>query len=82
MPDKPRKPRVIRPEAIREKRLALGLSVTDAARQAWGPGETGRVGWQRLEECKDDERKDPRVSTIRAVARVLKCRIEDLLEKE
>jgi transcriptional regulator with XRE-family HTH domain len=63
-------------DEIKRRRDKLGLTVRDAALRA-GWGETGFVRWSRLERGTP---KDPALSTMEAVAKVLKCKIDDLVK--
>lgn len=62
-------------EFIRARRLKLGLTQADAAEKAgfpnlqkWSQIETGRI-------------PDPQLSTLETIARVLKCKLDQLRRK-
>jgi transcriptional regulator with XRE-family HTH domain len=61
-------------DGIRMRRKRKNLTLTEAANLAgWTPQK-----WANLESGR---RKDPRVSTVETVARVLGCKVDDLLRK-
>lgn len=62
-------------DEIKRRRKALKLTLKDAGAKA-GWGETGFVRWSRLERGTP---KDPAVSTMESVAKVLRCKLDDLL---
>lgn len=62
-------------EEIRRRREAKGMTQGEAAIKA-GWGKTGFVRWSRLERGTP---KDPAWSTMEAVAKVLRCKLDDLL---
>lgn len=58
---------------IKQLRLKAGLNQTQAAK---------RAGWKTQQQWADFEsgqRKNPRLSTIVAAARVLGCKVQDLM---
>jgi len=59
---------------IRRRRKEINMSQTDAAKLA---------GWtqQRWAEIENGKRLDPRLSTLEAVANVLRCSVIDLLKE-
>ena len=60
-------------QKIKELRLQAGINQTQAAK---------RAGWKTQQQWADFEngyRKDPRLSTMVAVAKVLGCKVADLL---
>jgi transcriptional regulator with XRE-family HTH domain len=63
-------------DEIKRRREKLGLTLRDAASKA-GWGETGFVRWSRLE---NGTPKDPALSTLESVARVLKCKLDDIVK--
>jgi transcriptional regulator with XRE-family HTH domain len=58
---------------IKAKRLAIGLSMEQAAHRAGFPG---RQRWNQIE---NGRRQDPQISTMCAVARALECTIDELV---
>lgn len=58
---------------VKRRRTKLKLSQQQAAE---------RIGWtaQRWSDFENNRNSDPRVSTLVAVAKVLKCRIDQLLK--
>lgn len=63
---------------VRRRREAVGMTLQEAADRAGWPA-SGRQRWYDLESGR---KADPQISTVVAVARALKCRIEDLLLEE
>lgn len=56
------------------RRQRRKMTLTEAAKAAgWTPQK-----WANLEAGR---RSDPRISTVETVARVLKCKVDDLLRK-
>lgn len=68
----PKNSRAIDNLAIKAKREAAGYSMEEAARLV---GMKSRQHWYKLEK----QSKDCAASTLRRVARLLKCRMEDLM---
>lgn len=62
-------------QEIKRRRVALGLTLQEAADRA---GFSGRQRWSGIER---GERSNLRADTLLAVARALGCSIEDLLAK-
>jgi len=61
-------------DGIRMRRQRRKLSLTEAAKAAgWTPQK-----WANLEAGR---RPDPRVSTVETVAKVLGCKVDDLLKR-
>lgn len=61
-------------DAVRERRIALGLSQEDAAGRAGLRG--GRARWNNIEK---GGRVDIKLSTLEQIARALECSPADLL---
>lgn len=62
-------------EEIRSRRERLGLTQLSAAKAA------GWLTQQQWAHVENGERPDPRISTLATVARVLKCKVDDLLKR-
>jgi transcriptional regulator with XRE-family HTH domain len=62
---------------IRAAREKAGLTLRAAATKArWGP-----TGWTRWSKLERGTIPDPRISTLGTVAKVLGCRIDDLVKR-
>jgi transcriptional regulator with XRE-family HTH domain len=62
-------------EEIKRRREKKGLTLSAAAKLAgWGSGQV----WANLEQ---GQRDDPQVSTLVKVAKVLNCKLDDLIAK-
>jgi transcriptional regulator with XRE-family HTH domain len=60
---------------IQSKREEIGISRTELARRS-------KVPLRTLEEIESQRRKDPRGSTLRAIATALGCLVDDLIEAQ
>lgn len=63
-------------EKIRRRRERLGLTQTQAAVAAFGETKAGKQNWSNIE---NGDRANPTLEVIAAVARVLRCRVRDLI---
>jgi transcriptional regulator with XRE-family HTH domain len=68
------KPSVVNTTEIKRRREAMGMTWQQAADKA---------GWpvQRWGDVEGGRHDDPRISTMEAVATVLRCKVDDLLRK-
>ena len=62
-------------QAIRQKREALGLTLVQAAKAA---GMNGKQAWHAIEAGTN---KNVTLATLKAMARVLKCKAGDLIDE-
>jgi transcriptional regulator with XRE-family HTH domain len=65
---------------IKRRREQLSLTMEEAARRAGHAGDRARIWWNDVESGRASP--DLRISTLEAVARVLGCRVDDLLTGE
>lgn len=63
-------------DEIRRRREALTLTQQEAADRAELPGENNAIRWADIERGR---REDLRISTLEAVAKALRCKVQDLL---
>jgi len=64
---------IVNTDEIRRRRLRLKLTLADAAKAA---GWRTPVQWHDIEAGK---KRDPRASTLVRVAKVLRCKVDQLL---
>lgn len=63
---------------IARRRERMGLTLEQAARAAGHKGARARSWWHDIESGK---KRDPRISTLEKLSRVLRCRVDQLLTK-
>lgn len=67
--------RVLRLAVIRSKRDALKMTQGEAAERA---GMNGKQAWYAIEK---GDNKNPTLETLKAMAKVLKCKVADLIDE-